>query len=84
MINRTQMIDDGKAMGLKVETSTNGRVRLEGRDGDVRKVFVAQGLDIRRDSEHGFSFWDQSGECQGNLCIDGKGYAYGFTYEAGR
>lgn len=82
MINRNQMVEDAKALGLRVEVTDKGRVRIDGRDGDVRKVFVAQGLDTRRDGPHAVSFWDGD-KCEGNLSHDDDGYGYGITYESG-
>jgi hypothetical protein len=49
-MNQTQLIKDAESLKLTVSTG-QGRVRIEGRTGDIVKVFAAQGCDIERDGE---------------------------------
>jgi hypothetical protein len=44
-VSLTQLIQDAQAMGLQV-SGANGRIRIEGRLGDVKKAFAAQGCNV--------------------------------------
>ena len=86
LMKTTQLANDARNMGLKVEVSD--RVRVEGRLGDVIKAFAAQGCDVVRQSEHSYAvtFGGEHVAIIGHTTPDMKNvpanYAYGYTASA--
>lgn len=81
-MNTKTLADDARALNLKVEIG-NGKVRIEGPAADVKRVFVAQGLDPRREGDIGWTMWE-GGQLAANICRMPKtsDYAYGYTVAA--
>ncbi len=81
-MNAKQLADDARALNLSVET-TDGRVRIAGATAEVKRAFVLQGFDARREGETGWSMWNGAA-CVAHICrLPGAThYAYGYTYAA--
>lgn len=85
MLNTNQMHDDAEALGLKHYVE-DGRFKVEGRLGDVMKVFAAQGCDlVNQNLKTVTSYLVYRGvdhtpqnyvACIGSITPD---YAYGYT-----
>lgn len=77
--NRTGLIDDALALSLTVSVG-DGRIRIEGPAADVKRAFVMQGLDSRREGDTGWSMWDGArlAATIGRMPKDAT-YAYGYT-----